>query len=165
MVPSMLRLAQEVITSRKETIPASPKNKSPATTQTPAPAPLPVSISVSAPTKSKPLTSDLPASEFVVENLSGINIISSDAGTVYVDRALIGEWKELYGDKNIEYATIEDVSTRKRLRCKFQPIKNEKLDGQNVVLVPNRIQAKLEIKKGATVRIRPVIEDGEQKHE
>ena len=152
MVPSMLKLAQEVAITRKETSAVTPKPN--------APTPM-----TAAPTRTRPQISDVPASEFVVENISGINIISSSADTIQVDRALIGQWKELYGDKHIEYATVEDVKTRKRLRCKFQPIRNEKLDGQNVVLIPNRIQKKLEIKKGATVRIRPVIEDGEKKHE
>jgi hypothetical protein len=146
MVPSMLKLAQEVATSRKDTIVVTPKPKAP--------------THVPAPTRIKSPTAEVPVPEFVVENVSGISIISSSADTIYVDRALIGQWKEIYGDRLIEDATVEDVTTGKRLRCKFQPIKNEKLDGQNVVLVPNRMQKKLEIKKGATVRIRPVIEHG-----
>ena len=160
MVPSMLKLAQEVMTSRKDSIPATPKTKAPAArAQTLAATP---SSSLS---RTKPVTVEVPAAEFVVDNLSGLNIITGDPETINVDRVLIGQWKELYGDKHIENATVEDISTGKRIRCKFQPIKNEKLEGQNVVLIPNRIRSKLEIKKGAMVRIRPVIEDGEKKHE
>lgn len=161
MVPSMLKLAQEVMTSRKDSIPATPKTKVPAA----AHAPTVIATPSPALGRTKPITVEVPTAEFVVDNLSGINIISGDPDTIQIDRALIGQWKELYGDKHIEKATVEDVATGKRIRCKFQPIKSEKLEGQNVVLIPNRIRSKLEIKKGAMVRIRPVIEDGEKKHE
>jgi hypothetical protein len=155
MVPSMLKLAQEVATTRKDIGAVAMKPKVRTLIPTPAPAP----------TRSPQKTAGVPAHEFVVENISGISIISSSADTIHIDRVLIGQWKEIYGDKHIESATVENIKTGKRLRCKFQPIKNEKLEGQNVVLVPNRIQSKLEIKKGATVRIRAIIEDGEKKHE
>ncbi len=156
MLPSMLKLAQEVASSRMEKVVETQKPKSIAT---------PVTVQAPAPTliRPKPARTVVSASEFTVENLSGISIISSDANTLYLDRALIGEWKENYGNRNIEFAIIENISTKKQLRCSFQPLKNEKLEGQNLVLVPNKVQKKLEIKKGTTVRIRPVIEDGENK--
>lgn len=104
-------------------------------------------------------TNDVPASECVVETLSGLSILSVSPGTIRVDRALIGEWKELYGDKKIEEAEVEAVSTGKRTRCKFQPIKNSKLEGQGVVQLPDKVQQTLEIKKGTVVLVRPVVED------
>lgn len=172
MVPSMLRLAQEVIASRKEAVPEVLKVKDSPLTQSPKPEPTltatptqvraPTPPPVPAPAKTKSQTLDLPASEFTAENLSGINIISSDPDTIYVDRVLLGEWKELYGDKHIEKAMIESASTGKKFQCKFQPIKSQKFEGQNIVLIPNRIQNKLEIKRGVTVRIRPIIEEGEE---
>jgi hypothetical protein len=148
MVPSMLKLAQEVAMSRKDADVAPPKSRA----STPSPFPMRIK---------QPTAESVP--EFVVENLTGISIISGSADTVQIDRALIGQWKELYGDRKIENVTLEDVSTGKRLRCKFQPIKNEKFDDQNVVLVPNKVQKKLEIKKGARVRIQPLFEDGAEK--
>jgi hypothetical protein len=172
MVPSMLKLAQEVITSQKETVadapklnktpPKSPPASAPAMDAAPTVARVPSPSPVPAPSRSKPSILDLPASEFAVENLSGINIISSDPETIYVDRVLLGEWKELYGNENIEWASVESVDTNKRFKCRFQPIKSQKFEGQNIVQIPNRIQNKLEIKKGAAVRIRPIIDEGEK---
>ena len=171
MVPSMLKLAHEVSASRKKAsaetptgnLEPSPASATPPTaeassTMTVTPA------STSIPTQTMPQIPilNLPASEFTVEKLSGINIIYSDPETVYVDRALLGEWKELYGDKHIEKAIVESPETSKKYRCRFQQIRTQKLEGKNVILVPDRIQKKLEIKRGATVLIRPIVEEGEK---
>ncbi len=171
MVPSMLKLAHEVIVSRKEVSAATPTGNlepsqasatSPTVESSPTMTVTPVSTSIPTQTIPQMPILNLPISEFKVENLSGINIIYSDPETVYVDRALLGEWKELYGNRHIEKAMVESPDTSKKYRCRFQPIKSQKLEGKNVILVPDRIQKKLEIKKGATIRIRPVVEEGEK---
>ena len=171
MVPSILKLAHEVIASRKEASAETPTGNlepSPASATPPTLEALstmtvtPDSTSIPTQTRSKIPILNLPASEFTVENLRGINIIYSDPETVYVDRALLGEWKELYGDKHIEKAMVESPETSKNYRCQFQPIRSQKLEGKNVILVPDRIQKKLEIKRGATVLIRPIVEEGEK---
>jgi hypothetical protein len=171
MVPSMLKLAHEVIASRKEAsaetptgnLESSPASESPPAVEASSTKTV-TAVSTSIPTQTRPkipiLT--LPASEFTVENLSGINIIYSDPETVYVDRALLGEWKELFGDKPIEEAMVESPETSKKYSCRFQPIRSQKLEGKNVILVPDRIQRKLEIKRGAIVLIRPIVEEGEK---
>lgn len=150
MVPSMLKLAQEVAISKKDTT---------------TPIGTIAKIKTPTPPISKPLTKEPPALEFIVENLSGINLISGSPETIQIDRALLGQWKELYGDKKIVNATVEEINTKKRVRCKFQPIKKSKFEGQNIVLISGKIQDMLGIKKGALVRIRPVLENGENGHD
>ena len=143
LIPTMLKLAHENVFSHQENNTAPPKLK-PMTPMQP---------------KTPPPTTDPPASEFIVKTLSGLSIISSSAETIRVDRVLIGQWKELYGEKKIEDATVENKLTGKTKRCKFQPIKDAKLEGQGIVQIPDRMQAALGIKKGTTVKIRPVVED------
>jgi hypothetical protein len=147
LVPTFLKLAQEGVFSHEKNVAATPKLKTPKQT-TP-----------------KLATPDLPASEFVVEPLSGLSIISSSPETIRLDRALIGEWKELYGNKKIEEAIVEEVTEGKRMRCTFEPIKGSKLEGQGVVQIPNRVQTILGIKKGAVVLVRPVVETEAKKHD
>jgi hypothetical protein len=141
LVPSMRRLSQQVVSSHEAKIAASSKPK-----------PVPQ-------IKPQPSTSEPSVTEFLVENLAGLSIISGSPDTIRVDRALVGQWRELYGDKKIEEAVVEEASTGKKVQCRFEPIKDSKLEGQGVVQVPLRIQKSLGIKKGATVLVRPVVED------
>jgi hypothetical protein len=94
-----------------------------------------------------------------VENLAGLSIISGSPDTIRVDRALVGRWRELYGDKKIVEAIVEEVATGKKVRCRFESIKDSKLEGQGVVQVSLRLQKSLGIKKGATVLVRPAVQD------
>jgi hypothetical protein len=143
LIPTILKLSNEnIFTKQQEKLTTPPKPKPPTQTQ---PKPPPVNVP--------------PASEFLVKTISGLSIISSSAETIRVDRALLGEWKELYGDKKIEEATVENKKTGKTTRCKFQPIKDAKLEGQGMVQIPDVMQANLGLKKGEVVRIRPVVKD------
>jgi hypothetical protein len=146
LVPTVLKLVREGTFSREKNA-ETPK------------------LITSAQVKSETSTPDLPASQIVVENLSGLGVISGSPDTIRLDRALIGQWKELYGDKKIEEALVEEATTRKRMRCKFQPIKSSKLEGHNIVQIPHSVQASLGIKKGSVVLVRPVVEDGGKKHD
>ncbi len=126
------------------------------------PQPMPVS-----PSYSKPLSAPEPVSKpqivvpeirCKVDNVSGLSIVSDSPDAIRLDRALIGEWKERYGAKKIDEAYILDVEAKKVMRCKFAPIKNEKLEGQGIVLVPHKVQGFLGVKKGSTVIVKPAVE-------
>lgn len=106
-----------------------------------------------------PLVPKSPGHEFIVENLSGLSIISGSPDRIRVDRALIGLWKEMYGQKKISEAIVEESSAGKTVRCKWDLIKGSKLEGQGLVQIPDRIKSILGVEKGAVVRLRPVIED------
>lgn len=141
LVPSMRRLAQQVVSSHEAKVVVSSKPKTMPQIKPPQP------------------TSEPAATESLVENLTGLSIISGSPDTIRVDRALIGRWRELYGEKIVEEAIIEDASTGKKVRCRFEPITASKLEGQGVVQVPLRLQSRLGIKKGATILVRPVVKE------
>ncbi len=145
LIPTVLKTVREVVSSREETpiIPKSPPSKRDTLKLQPT----------------KPPVTDIPAADYVVENLSVRHSLSTAPGMILVDRALIGEWKERYGNKEIEEVTVENISTKKRLKCSIQAIKDSKLEGQGVVQIPTRLQAALEIRKGEVVRIRPILKD------
>jgi hypothetical protein len=92
--------------------------------------------------------------QFIVEEMKGL-LAPSD--TVRVDNSVIDQWKELYEGKTIEEADVETFAG-KTLRCKVKPIKDEKLEGQGKIQIPNKLQLVLDIKKGELVRVKPAIE-------
>jgi hypothetical protein len=128
----------------------------------PQPMPTPVM-----PGYSRPMAAPMPVSKpqiavpevrCKVENVSGLSIVSDSPDAIRLDRALIGEWSERYGAKKIDEAYILDVEAKKVMRCKFAPIKSEKLEGQGLVLVPHKVQGFLGVKKGSTVIVKPAVE-------
>ncbi len=114
-----------------------------------APMPIPVS---------QPSRLAVPEVKCKVDNISGISIVSDSPDAIRLDRAVIGDWKERYGAKKIEEAYVLDVDSKKVVRCKFAPIKNEKLEGQGIVQVPHKIQSFLGVKKGSTIIVKPAVE-------
>ena len=102
--------------------------------------------------------SDAPFSQFLVENLTGIGGFMGGPEVVRVDSAIIGRWNEMFGDKKIEEVTIEDTVTGKQLRCKFKPFKESKFEGKGVIQMSEKIQQALHTKKGALVKVKPIVE-------
>ncbi|MBM4400902.1 MAG: hypothetical protein FJ045_03010 [Crenarchaeota archaeon] len=102
----------------------------------------------------EPLLPEPPVTQFIVENLGGL-LVSSD--TVRIDKTVIAEWNNLYGDKKInevDVETLDGITTR----CKFKPIKDEKHKGKGTIRMPEKIQLTLETKKGDLVMVKPVVE-------
>jgi archaellum component FlaD/FlaE len=95
-----------------------------------------------------------PVTQLIVENLGGL-LVPSD--TVRIDKAVITEWNDLYGDKKInevDLETLDGITTR----CKFKPIKDSKHKGKGIIRMPEKIQLTLEAKKGDLVMVKPVVE-------
>jgi hypothetical protein len=95
-----------------------------------------------------------PVTQLIVENLGGL-LVPSD--TVRLDKAIIMEWNDLYGDKKIneiDVETLDGITTR----CKFKPIKDKKHKGKGIIRMPEKIQLTLETKKGDLVTVKPVVE-------
>ena len=44
------------------------------------------------------------------------------------------------------------------MRCKFKPLKDQKLEGKGIIQMPEKAQLTLQTKKGALVMVKPVIE-------
>ena len=108
--------------------------------------------------QSESYTPDAPVSQLLVENLRGIGGFFGNPDFVRVDRAIIAQWKELFGDKEIKEVIIQEIITGKKVRCKFQPIKDSNLEGKGVVQLPEKTQQALLTKKGALVVVKPVVE-------
>jgi len=100
---------------------------------------------------------DLPFVEFVVENISRLGVLSGSPDTVRLDIVRIGRWTELCGE-NTKEVIVEESTTGKRVKCKFEPIKDSKCEGKGSVQIPEKIQQALRTRKGAKVLIKPVIQ-------
>ena len=82
-----------------------------------------------------------------------------DPETAYIDRALIVQWAEIYGnDQLIKKINLEDPSTGKTIQCKFRPFRDNKYENRGIVQLSEKIQTALNIKKGSHVLIKPVLE-------
>lgn len=108
--------------------------------------------------KSDRYVPDAPFSQFLVENLTGIGGFMGGPDVVRVDSAIISRWNEMFGDKKINEVTIEDTVTGKQLRCKFKPFKETKYEGKGVIQMSDKVQQALHTKKGALVKVKPIIE-------
>ncbi len=102
----------------------------------------------------EPLLPDPPVTQLIVENLGGL-LVPSD--TVRIDKPVITEWNDLYGDKKIEEVDVETLDG-KATRCKFKPIKDSKHKGKGIIQMPEKIQLTLETAKGELVMVKPVVE-------
>jgi hypothetical protein len=102
----------------------------------------------------EPLLPEPPVTQLIIENLGGL-LVPSD--TVRIDKALITQWNDLYGDKKIEEVDLETLDG-KTTRCKVKPIKNSKHKEKGIIQMPEKIQLTLEVTKGELVMVKPVIE-------
>ena len=102
----------------------------------------------------EPLLPEPPVTQLIIENLGGL-LARSD--TVRIDKAVITEWKDLYGDKKINEVDVETLNG-KTTRCKFKPIKKSKHKGKGIIRIPEKIQLTLETTKGELVTVKPVVE-------
>jgi hypothetical protein len=100
---------------------------------------------------------DVPQIKCRVENVSGFSIVFSSDNSVFLDRALIGEWKERWGNNSIEEVSVSDVDSKKTMLCKFKPIKNSKLEGKGAVQISHNLQKSLGLNQGSHVLVKPVI--------
>jgi hypothetical protein len=102
----------------------------------------------------EPLLPEPPVTQLIIEDLGGL-LVPSD--TVRIDKAVITQWNDLYGDKKIEEVDLETLGG-KTTRCKFKPIKDSKRKEKGIIQMPEKIQLTLEITKGELVMIKPVVE-------
>ncbi len=105
----------------------------------------------------EPYLPDAPVTQFMVDTLQGFTFIGS-SDCVRIDNATIETWKTLFEKKKIEEVQIEDTRTGKKLRFKFKPIKDQKLEGKGVIQMPEKALHALKTKKGALVMVKPIVE-------
>jgi hypothetical protein len=105
----------------------------------------------------EPVLPDAPVTQFMVETLH-TNRLMGASDYVRIDSQTIETWKDMFGNKKIDEVQIEDTRTGKQQRFKFKPLKDEKLEGKGVIQIPEKAQEALRTKKGALVKVKPVIE-------
>jgi hypothetical protein len=105
-------------------------------------------------TKHKPLLSESPVNQLIVENLGGL-LVPSD--TVRIDSEILGKWEELCDGSKIEEVEIGTFDG-KTVQCKVKTIKDSKYEGKGIIQMPEKVQLALEIRKGELVRVKPIIE-------
>ncbi len=104
-------------------------------------------------------TPNIPVNQFIVENAGGMGGLLGGNDFARVDTGILVQWQELFGDKKIEQITIEETVAGRKLVCKFKPMKGSDLEGKGIIQLPEKIQQALQIKKGALVVVKPVVEE------
>jgi predicted regulator of Ras-like GTPase activity (Roadblock/LC7/MglB family) len=102
----------------------------------------------------EPLLPEPPVTQLIIEDLGGL-LVPSD--TVRIDKAVITQWNDLYGDKKLEEVDLETLNG-KTTRCKFKHIKDSKHKEKGIIQMPEKIQLTLEVAKGELVMVKPVVE-------
>ena len=93
----------------------------------------------------------LPTSKHVVvDTLSGFFV--GDA--VQIDTKILGEWDKLFEDRSVDHVEIEAFGG-KATQCKVKEINDPKLKGKGLIMIPEKVCKKLEVKKGEMVKVKP----------
>ena len=106
------------------------------------------------PEEPKPMRPEPPENQLIIENLGGL-LVPSD--TVRIDKETVEQWEELHKDGKIEEVEIETF-TGNVTHSKIKPIKDSKYEGKEIIRMPDKIQDKLDVKKGELVKVRPILE-------
>jgi hypothetical protein len=92
-----------------------------------------------------------------VENLTGLFV----GETAQVDNEILKEWS-----KNLNNARIDEIEVEtpngKTARCKVKAISEREFRGKDLIRIPEKIYRRLEVEKGALVKVKPVIPEGKQ---
>ena len=98
-----------------------------------------------------PTPLQLPTSkQLVVGTLSGFFV--GDA--VQIDTEILREWSKLSEDRSVEHVEIEAFGG-KATQCKVKETNDPKLKGKGMIMIPEKVCKKLEVKKGEMVRVKP----------
>lgn len=93
----------------------------------------------------------MPSQQLVVDTLTGM--FSGD--NVQVDQKRLEKWEGDFGGKEVKEVEIESLRG-KRTKCGAKKIGDEKLQGKDLILMPEKVCRKLEVKKGDFVKIKPI---------
>jgi hypothetical protein len=78
------------------------------------------------------------------------------SNSVRIDSAVVQQWKDLYGEREINEVEVETLNGQK-IRCRYKLIGDSKLDGKGLVQLPQKMQLILNTSKGELVTVKPVI--------
>ena len=95
----------------------------------------------------------IPVNQLIVDTFGGL-LVRTD--TVKIDKEILSQWSEALEGKNIDSVEIETFEG-KTVQCKVKPLKDSKLIGKGIIMIPEKLCKLLDIKKGELVRVRPSI--------
>jgi len=104
---------------------------------------------------STPLKPASPPQNLIAENLTGL----FTGETAQVDNEILKEWSKNFDIVRIDEIEIETASG-KIARCKVKAISEHKFEGKGLIRIPEKIYRTLEVEKGESVRVRPVVPEG-----
>ncbi len=90
--------------------------------------------------------------QLMVENVGRF----AGSNSVRIDSAVIQQWKDVYGEIQINEVEVETLNGQK-IRCKYRLIGDSKLDGKGLVQMPQRMQMTLNTSKGELVTVKPIL--------
>jgi hypothetical protein len=102
---------------------------------------------------SEPIFPRPPVNQFMVEKSGGL-MVASD--TVRVDKDVVAEWSDLYGDREITQVNVETLEG-KAVICKFRPMKKADGNAKGIIKIPEKILQILQTGEGKLVIVKPVI--------
>jgi hypothetical protein len=114
----------------------------------------PAAREIEEPEEPKPMRPEPPENQLIIENLGGL-LVPSD--TVRIDGETIEQWEELNDGGKVKEVEVESFDGN-ITHCKIKPIKDSKYEGKGIIRMPDKIQLKLDIKKGELVKVRPILE-------
>jgi hypothetical protein len=157
LVPTVLKLLEKISpASLKNTtaLPESPIVEEKPEKTTEELAEEPVSGETEETSELDPMLPEPPVNQLIVGRLGGI-LVPSD--TARIDSETLTQWEDLYNGKKVEEVEVETFDG-KTTQCKIKPIKDSKYEGKGIIRMPDKIQLKLEIKKGELVRVKPIVD-------
>ena len=97
--------------------------------------------------------SPIPVNQLIVDTFGGL-LVRTD--TVKIDKEILSQWSEALEGKDINSVEIETFEG-KTVQCKVKPLKDSKLMGKGIIMIPEKLCKLLDIKKGELVRVKPSI--------
>ena len=93
-----------------------------------------------------------PKTQLMIERIKGLLV---PADTVRIDKDLISNWTEIYGDRTllINIETLEGRTTT----CKFKPVKDSKSNSKGIIKIPEKLLQTLETDQGQLVIVKPEV--------
>ena len=138
MIPSILRLIEEINSSQKSSAESLRKME-------------PEKIPFRELPQTKPK-----ALQFTVENF-GFGSLLKDSALALIDTALIAQWNETFGDQKVNKISLENPVMGKSLICSFEAFKESKYEGKGIVQLSEKTRLALNIRKGDQILIKPII--------
>lgn len=94
----------------------------------------------------------MPSQQLVVDTLTGF--FAGD--NVQIDEFHLKEWSQRLNGKNVSEVEVETIGGKKT-RCGVKKISDQKRQGKELILVPEKTCQSLQTKKGEFVKVKPIV--------